>query len=384
MYCRYCGKELPNDSNFCPNCGANQKESDSKLKNFFNCHKILFYSYGVWCLIHIGLFLFSMPKGQYHHRGRTGWYSEDYDLSEGFYPFDESLSDIFQEKEYVLSFLKNVNVYDSSELFVYIIIVPVVILGLLKCCFWMFALLKKIKPQYIQRKIENAKKENNYIVVNHNNAKKEPQKRDDNIKIIVQTIKEDTSKEQTPIEEYIQKMPLFSRFIGSFIDKIIILIIFACGVIIISPYDAPERLGAYIGVSLFSSNSYGYYEELDMIISFAFILWNVIYFVAFESILSASPGKWMLGGVIIDSADEKISFEKAMTRGVCAGALMIGLYLLHLQGIFAIILVIILYFLILDIPIFFKKKSLLDICTGTIYAKRDSIWCDIKRIIHRG
>ena len=121
-----------------------------------------------------------------------------------------------------------------------------------------------------------------------------------------------------------------------------------------------------------------------MIISFAFIMWNVIYFVVFESILFASLGKWMLGGVIIDSSDEKIGFEKAMTRGVCGGALMIGLYLLHLQGIFAIILVIIFYFLILEIPVLFTKKSLLDIFTGTTYAKSDSIWCDIKRIIHRG
>lgn len=375
MYCRYCGKELPNDSNFCPNCGVNQKESDSKLKDFFHGHKILFYSYGVWCLIHIGLFLFSMPKGQHRHRGRTGWYSEDYDLSEGFYPFDESLSDIFQEKEYVLSFLKNVNVYDSSELFVYIIIIPIVILGLLKCCFWMFALLKTTKTQYIQHKIEDAKKkENNYIVINHNNANKETLKSDDSIKIIVQTIKEDTSKEQTPIERDIQEMPLLHRFVGSIIDKIIILIAFVIGAITNSPYDGLEILGSYVGLCIFTPNNYGYYIDIDMLISFSFILWNVIYYVTSESILSASPGKLVLGGVIIDSSDRKIGFEKAVIRGVCGGVFMAGSYFLHLQGIFAIILVVILYFLILDIPVLFKKKSLLDICTGTMYVKKKTLF----------
>ena len=378
MYCRYCGKEIPNDSNFCPNCGAWQKEKvverDSKLKNFFSCHKILLCSYVLWCLIHIGLFLFSTPKFSYKY-GRK-WYGEDYDydLSDGFYPFNKTLTEIFQGYSYDFSFWGNVNVYDTTELFTYIVLIPVIIIVLAKYYIYMRSIFKKLKTRYIQRKIEDAKKkENNYIVVNHNNAKKETIKSDESIQLIIQTIKDDNSEEPLSVED-IQEMPLLRRFVGSIIDKIVILIIFVLGVIVISPYDAPERLGAYIGVSLFSSNSYVYYEELDMIISFAFIMWNVIYFVVFESILFASLGKWMLGGVIIDSSDEKIGFEKAMTRGVCGGALMIGLYLLHLQGIFAIILVIIFYFLILDIPVLFKKKSLLDICTGTIYVKKNPLF----------
>ena len=27
MYCKYCGKEIPNGSIFCPNCGAKQKDN---------------------------------------------------------------------------------------------------------------------------------------------------------------------------------------------------------------------------------------------------------------------------------------------------------------------------------------------------------------------
>ena len=385
MYCRYCGKEIPNDSKYCSNCGASLNEfrhaHKVSMPKFIGNHKIMCCVYFVWLLMHITIFFFSSPKGFKYVR----YIREDYDLSDAFYPFNKPLGNILNGENYNCSFIENIDVYDQSELFFYTILIPIMIFGLIRILSYIFTFLKKIKRNQHQKTNVNIEEE--IESKQQDSMKKETESYISKVIVTdtkIQSQKELKQDDLVNTDNTIKEMPLLSRFIGSFIDKIIILIIFALGVIIISPYDAPERLGAYIGVSLFSSNSYGYYEELDMIISFAFILWNVIYFVAFESILFASPGKWMLGGVIIDSADEKISFEKAMTRGVCAGALMIGLYLLHLQGIFAIILVIILYFLILDIPIFFKKKSLLDICTGTIYAKRDSIWCDIKRIIHRG
>lgn len=33
MYCRYCGKEIPNNSTFCPNCGKRQSEDSRKNNN---------------------------------------------------------------------------------------------------------------------------------------------------------------------------------------------------------------------------------------------------------------------------------------------------------------------------------------------------------------
>ena len=111
--------------------------------------------------------------------------------------------------------------------------------------------------------------------------------------------------------------------------------------------------------------------ELDKSITFAFIILNMVFYILFESILSASPGKRMFKGIILDSADDKIGFSKAFARGLFGGALMAGTYiLLHLVGGQTNIVVVIVFFLLLDLPVLFTKKSLLDLCTGTTYAKR--------------
>jgi hypothetical protein len=224
--------------------------------------------------------------------------------------------------------------------------------------------------------------------------------------ILQQEIQPQDEEPLAEVEEEVKKMPLFSRFIGSIIDKILILFIFVFGSIAISPFGAAGKLGKYSGllnvpvsnyeyIDKVAMNSYGVYNEgvsqyyqdkerlandpphigstleLDMSITFTFILLNLLFYIIFESILSASPGKRMLGGVILDSADDKISFGKALTRGLCGGALMAGTYfLLHLQGGLTNTVVVVVFFLLLDLPVLFTKKSLLDLCTGTTYAKR--------------
>lgn len=107
-----------------------------------------------------------------------------------------------------------------------------------------------------------------------------------------------------------------------------------------------------------------------MSITFTFILLNLIYYILFESIMSASPGKRMLGGVLLDSADDKIDFGKALIRGLCGGALMAGTYyLFHIAGMLTNTMTVVIFFLVMDLPVLFTKRSLLDICTGTTYSK---------------
>ena len=425
MYCRYCGKELLNDSNFCPNCGKKQKDEGSvrktSLEYILKEHKKLSYAYLVWLLLHLTLFLSSTKNNP-----------------DGFYPWNKSISYLLGGGSYYrFSLLDEYNVYDFSEFFFYTIVLPIVIFGIIR----LLPSLNKLKDNYKKWQESNAKKIDEYQgnisaykaqqneetivepvqispivkdVAIPEQQESEVDSEEADIKgksgsdtdVLQQEVQPQNEASLAETEEEVKKMPLLTRFVGSIIDKIFILIIFVVGFTAISPYGAPGKMGTYIGlrntpldlyeyIDKSQMNSYGtyndgvsqYYQdmerlandpphigstlELDMSITFTFILLNLLFYIIFESILSASPGKRMLGGVILDSADDKISFGKALTRGLCGGALMAGTYfLLHLQGGLTNTVVVVVFFLLLDLPVLFTKKSLLDLCTGTTYAKR--------------
>jgi len=429
MYCRYCGKELPNDSNFCPNCGKKQKDEGSvretSLEYILKEHKKLSYAYLVWLLLHLTLFLSSTKNNP-----------------DGFYPWNKSISYLLGGGSYYrFSLLDEYNVYDFSEFFFYTIVLPIVIFGIIRLYPMVLPSLNKLKDNYKKWQESNAKKIDEYQgnisaykaqqneetivepvqispivkdVAIPEQQESEVDSEEADIKgesgsdtdVLQQEVQPQNEASLAETEEEVKKMPLLTRFVGSIIDKIFILIIFVVGFTAISPYGAPGKMGTYIGlrntpldlyeyIDKSQMNNYGtYYEgvsrgyqdlarlesnpphigstlELDMSITFTFILLNLLFYIIFESILSASPGKRMLGGVILDSADDKISFGKALTRGLCGGALMAGTYfLLHLQGGLTNTFVVVVFFLLLDLPVLFTKKSLLDLCTGTTYAKR--------------
>jgi uncharacterized RDD family membrane protein YckC len=175
-------------------------------------------------------------------------------------------------------------------------------------------------------------------------------------------------------------MPLSRRFLGSMIDKIVLLVLFFL-TSIINPLLKSGDLGGYIAILNKSPYDYRIYEQLgittygfealDSRVTFSFILFNILYYVLFESIKKASLGKNFLGGVLIDKSSDVIDFGKALSRGLWGGFMMISFYFLfHLAMGLNLYIVFCLFFLIMDLPVFFTKRSLLDICTRTFYVKR--------------
>lgn len=66
MYCKYCGKEIADDSKFCSNCGEALNGQKSfvfkskcyKLLDKFHINKTCGYIYALWLSLNLTLWLF--------------------------------------------------------------------------------------------------------------------------------------------------------------------------------------------------------------------------------------------------------------------------------------------------------------------------------------
>lgn len=430
MYCTKCGRVLPNKSRYCPFCGTKVPVVDLEdgnnnnildgIKNKFQIpefvlkYKRIVVVYVMWTITNLFLWILSSPiKIDYKYKSnRVGEFESDFtydggryyrfekDISDGFYPFNKSISSIVDGSNCHFSLIDNIDVYDFSEFFFYTIIIPLLIVGFVKAwpyitsCIIPFGkrLLKRISIfiQLFYAKYKNHKKTN--VVTDSD-------KIEENQEI---TITEGCK----PKEEMFVLMPLSRRIIGSAIDKIILIVVFFVGTIIINPFGGAGKLGKYVGLLKVSPNNYEYIDkaainsygmykenvsvyyqekerlsntpphisstkELDVNMTSSFIFLNLFYFFFFEFALYASLGKSMLGGVIQESYKNNNYSKNALIRTLFRGLFIsVFVYLIHFVMGLSYYKVMLLYFLIMDVPVFFSKRSLLDICTRTTYVKR--------------
>lgn len=431
MYCKKCGNEIPSGSKFCPNCGAKLSENVSLKKvsilEFVKRHDLLLLIYLAWFIIHLILLL---SADNYADRGEYSFGMPIY-AGYGFYPYNNSITNILAGKGYYLSFFENIDVYDITEFIFYTILFPILLLIFFK---YFSGISKRIKKKKVQSKnlfFLNKKQSQNNITESNEalidksaeedffNDNSEPadlvqndivkDRCDTNeVKELDNGIESQNEKVQADLtynnaENTVEKLPLLSRFCGSLIDKVILLALFVIVSFAVKPWGATIELGTYIGMRNTAPDIYeyldkgamekyetdtrpayrlavsetkppymGYTLDLDKKITFSFILLNILYYILFESILSASLGKILFGGVLCDVFDDKIGYGKALARGFGLGVLMVGLYyILHLFGGLTNTTVVVVFFLLLDIPVLFTKRSLLDICTGTTYLKKN-------------
>lgn len=212
MYCKKCGKELPQDSNFCPFCGTGVLTDNSYHKytipDIVLKNKIYFITYGIWIVINVFLWALSSPiKIKYINSSIGEFEVSEYtninyhriekDLSDGFYPFDKSIADILDGKTFHFSLSGNIDVYDFSEFFFYTIIIPIFIWMLIKVKpyffpFWkhitdiiicinsfLFSKITKNTSSKRKTKLLNSKHQNSFN--NDNESKKEKDSETENM-----------------------------------------------------------------------------------------------------------------------------------------------------------------------------------------------------------
>ena len=202
-----------------------------------------------------------------------------------------------------------------------------------------------------------------------------------------------------------KSMSLFRRFIGGLIDKLLILIIFLLGFAAIEGNKSIDRGLTYLSIGNNSPSMYEYatldclyiidigfpvkystkseqellerysntdyvgiVRSFDLTITSSFILLNILYYFLSEIFLGASVGKYRMRGRAVDALlGERITITDAFKRAILFGLLMFLAVWLRFVFDVSYTIVIVAFFLIIDIPIFFKRRSLIDMLSKVTY-----------------
>ena len=206
-------------------------------------------------------------------------------------------------------------------------------------------------------------------------------------------------------------MPLYRRLFGSIIDKLLILLFFLLGFAAVEGNKSIDRGFTYLSIANFAPSMYEYItlnslyiidfgypvrysprseEELieryakydyvgmvksfDLTITTSFTILNILYYLLSELFLGASVGKYLMRGRAVDYLlGERITSTDAFKRAIIGGLLMFLAVWLRFLFDVSYLIVIVLFFLIIDIPVFFKRRSLIDILSKVSYIDRQSV-----------
>lgn len=465
MYCRNCGKELSNVSNFCPECGTKQNdfpENKIHVPKFIKEHQKLSYVYVAWFILHLSLFIFSEKTANY------------------FYPFGCELKDVFVNFPYVdFSLLKYSDSYDFSELFFYTILFPIMIFGAFKSYPYVLLYWKRAKEHYIQWKEANGEKEHIEILSEESQEKtndvapfslgwtgqssnedkkvsgKDGEDNSDSalqayenainsidpsggtgcmtitaiigstllleffislipysdlpalpkaliqmaigcVSVYLIRLYLNVSEEKREIQgDYTyNEMPLYQRFLGSLIDKFIIVFLFVVLNIIIHPYQAPGDLGIYRsmlstppviyenidraiineggGDYMYGETPYiGLTMDFGIRMTIMLVVVYLLYHLIFEISINTSPCKKLFNGILLRKDGERLRLKNVLYRMIIRGVLFfLAIYGIHVWMECTYYCVFVILLLFVDIPLFFSHRSTIDILSGTMYMKR--------------
>lgn len=136
-----------------------------------------------------------------------------------------------------------------------------------------------------------------------------------------------------------------------------------------SPMSEQELIEKYA-----STDYVGMVKSFDLTITSSFIILNILYYLLSEIFLGASVGKYRMRGQAVDYLlGERITSTDAFKRAIIGALLMFLAVGLRFLFDVSYTIIIVLFFLIIDIPIFFKRRSLIDILSKISYIDRQSV-----------
>lgn len=111
MFCKYCGKEITNDSVFCSHCGKSQNSSNKTLAN-----KPVWIVYIIWAVSNFYLLM-----------GEKSYKSNEY-----FFPNGYRNNGTLRHPSYYEGLIWDKDFYDFSEFIFYVFITPAILFVIYK------------------------------------------------------------------------------------------------------------------------------------------------------------------------------------------------------------------------------------------------------------